>query len=66
MDPKETIIQNLSKVEFVANALANHRRGDSLCADGMYFVLESVIEEIRTALEGLEERSIYTAANQAA
>jgi hypothetical protein len=63
---KKEIEDSLSKIEFVANALANYRHGDILSTDGMYFVLTDVIEEIKEALEALEEKSFHIPANQAA
>jgi hypothetical protein len=49
------IHEALAKAEFVASALAHHRTGDMFHPEGMYFCLSGAIEEIRTALEEIEE-----------
>jgi len=66
MDSKQRIERSLTLVEFVATSLANYRRGDMLCTDGMYTALEEAITQITEALDGLSEKPVYTPLNKTA
>ncbi|MEW5833009.1 MAG: hypothetical protein AB1763_09260 [Campylobacterota bacterium] len=65
-DSRKRIERSLTLVEFVATSLANYRRGDLLCTDGMYTVLEEVITEINEAMDGLVEKPVFTPLNKTA
>lgn len=67
MDSRQRIERSLTLVEFVATSLANYRRGDMLCTDGMYTALEEAITQITEALDGLMEKPpVYTPLNKTA
>lgn len=65
-DSRKRIERSLTLVEFVATTLANYRRGDLLCTDGMYTALEEAITEIEEALDGLMDKPVYTPLNKTA
>ena len=66
MDSRQRIERSLTLVEFVATSLANYRRGDLLCTDGMYTALEEAITQITEAMDGLAEKPVYTPLNKTA
>lgn len=61
----EKIKTAITKLEFLNGAIANAPEG-TLRMEGLYFVFAGVIEEIKSALDGVEDRQAYTAANIAA
>jgi len=66
VDSRQRIERSLTLVEFVATSLANYRRGDLLCTDGMYTALEEAITQITEAMDGLAEKPVYTPLNKTA
>lgn len=66
MDSRQRIERSLTLIDFVATALANYRKGDLLCTDGMYTALEEAITEITEAMDGLMEKPVYTPLNKTA
>jgi len=57
---KAKMEKTMSKLDMVATFLANHRQGDLLCADGMYYILEDVMDELREIMLDVEqERECY-------
>jgi hypothetical protein len=61
----ETIKTAVTKLEFLAGAIANSEEG-TLRMEGLYFTFAGVIEEIRAALDGVEDRPAYAAINKIA
>jgi len=59
------IYPSLSKLELIAGVLAHTEDPATLPKEGMYFVLNEVIEEIKAALASCEEAN-YKPANHAA
>ena len=65
-DSRKRIERSLTLVEFVATSLANYRKGDYLCTDGMYTALEEAITVITESLDGLTDKPVYTPLNKTA
>jgi hypothetical protein len=62
---KQQIEKSVTKLEFLSNVIANSDKG-AIDLEGLYFVFSDVIEEIKAALEDVQDRPAYTAANHAA
>lgn len=60
------IERSLSKISHISVVMAHYRHGDLIDAEGMSYILEDVIEEIKEALEALEAKPVHKPANQAA
>lgn len=60
-----TIKTAVTKLEFLASVMAN-TSGDALDTEGYYFTMRGVIEEIKTALDGVEDRPAFAAINKIA
>jgi hypothetical protein len=63
---REKIEQNLAKLEFATSAVAHARSNDMIDTNGLYYILSGVIEEIKQALEDLDDRPTLIPANHAA
>ncbi|HZF69835.1 hypothetical protein [Sulfuricurvum sp.] len=61
----EIIKTAVAKLEFLNGAIANAPEG-SLRMEGLYYTLAGVIEEIKTALDGVEDRQVFAAINKIA
>lgn len=62
---KQQIEKSVTKLEFLSNVIAHSQNG-VIDLEGLYFVFNDVIDEIKTALDEVEDRPAFTAANQAA
>lgn len=62
---KQQIEKSVTKLEFLSSVIAHSQNG-AIDLEGLYFVFNDVIEEIKAALEDVQDRPAYTAANQAA
>lgn len=62
---KRIIETSVTKLEFLAGILAN-TPVDTIRIEGLYTIMSQVIDEIKTALDEVEDRPAFTAANQAA
>lgn len=62
---KEKLETSLRKLEFISSVIAYSKK-DSIDLEGMYFVFTDIIEEMKEALNDVEDRPAYTAANKAA
>lgn len=57
---KAKMEKTMSKIDAVATLLANHKSGDLVCADGLYYILEDVMDELRDVMLDVEqERECY-------
>ncbi|MDD2267438.1 hypothetical protein [Sulfuricurvum sp.] len=61
----EQIKTAITKLEFLNGAIANAPEG-TLRMEGLYFTFAGVIEEIKSALDGVEDRPAYAAINKIA
>lgn len=62
---KQQIEKSVVKLEFLASVVA-YARGGMIDMDGLYTTFTDIIEEIKEALDDVEDRPAYTAANKAA
>lgn len=65
MSHAEQISQSVTKLEFLAGVIANSS-AETIRMDGFYFTFSSVIEEIKSALDGITDRPAYAAINKIA
>lgn len=57
---KAKMEKTMSKIDAVATLLANHKDGDLMCADGLYYILEDAMDELREIMLDVEqERECY-------
>lgn len=61
----EQIKISVTKLEFLAGVIASSEEG-SIRIDGLYYTFAGVIEEIKSALDGVEDRPAYAAINKIA
>lgn len=62
---KAKIEKSVTKLEFLLSVIAHSDKG-SLDMEGMYFVFNGIIEEIKEALDDVQDRPAYTAMNKIA